>query len=178
MQSKYTFRGILALRTALRLCYARLVSLIGNITVESKVRISPSTRVYTDEFSYITIGRGSIFERNGNIQSLNGGNLTLGSQLYVNKNLSCVCRLRITIGDNTIIGPNVNIYDHNHKFQLDVRRSSYSCAGIVIGKNVWIGANVTILKGVRIGDGAVISANSVVDEDVAELQIFRGTRAI
>ncbi len=66
----------------------------------------------------------------------------------------------ITIGDNTIIGYNTVIL--GHEYLLDEWRRG----PVVIGKNVTIGANCTILPGVVIGDGAVVSAMSLVNKDV------------
>jgi Acetyltransferase (isoleucine patch superfamily) len=66
----------------------------------------------------------------------------------------------ITIGDNTIIGYNATILAH--EYLIDRKRTG----PVVIGKNVLIGANATVLAGVTIGDGACISACSLVNADV------------
>jgi len=66
----------------------------------------------------------------------------------------------ISVGDNTIIGYNTVIL--GHEFLTDEWRSGT----VEIGKDVTVGANCTILPGVRIGDGAVVSAMSLVNKDV------------
>jgi acetyltransferase-like isoleucine patch superfamily enzyme len=66
----------------------------------------------------------------------------------------------ITIGDNTIIGYNATILAH--EYLIDKKRTG----PVVIGKDVLIGANATVLAGVTIGDGACVSACSLVNEDV------------
>ncbi len=66
----------------------------------------------------------------------------------------------ITIGDNTIIGYNTVILGHEYL------RDEWRRGPVVIGKNVTIGANCTILPGVVIGDGAIVSAMSLVNKDV------------
>jgi acetyltransferase-like isoleucine patch superfamily enzyme len=66
----------------------------------------------------------------------------------------------ITIGDNSIIGYNATILAH--EYLIDRRRTG----PVVIGKNVMIGANSTVLAGVTIGDGACVSAGSLINADV------------
>ncbi|WP_203248701.1 acyltransferase [Sporosarcina beigongshangi] len=67
---------------------------------------------------------------------------------------------RIKVGDNSIIGFNTTILAH--EYLID----EYRIGDVVIGKNVLIGANTTILPGVEIGDGAIISAASLVNRDI------------
>lgn len=66
----------------------------------------------------------------------------------------------IEIGDNSIVGYNATILAH--EYMIEAHRTG----NVVIGKNVLIGANSTILPGITIGDGAVISAGSLVNHDV------------
>ena len=79
-----------------------------------------------------------------------------------------MCHDSITIGANTIMGPGVYIYDHDHVFDstVGVRRNEYVTAPISIGKNCWIGANTVILRGTTIGDNCLIAAGCVVKGNV------------
>lgn len=75
----------------------------------------------------------------------------------------------ITIGNNTIFGENVKVYDHNHQYkdiQTHIYKQGYSYAPISIGSNCWIASNVVILKGVTIGDNCVIGAGCVIYKDI------------
>lgn len=90
--------------------------------------------------------------------------LTLGN-CFINNNVSIICSKSITIGDKTAIGPNVIIRDSDDHILLP-RTETSMISPIVIGNNVWIGSNAIILKGVNIGDGAVIAAGAVVNKDV------------
>ena len=82
----------------------------------------------------------------------------------MNSNGQIDCYDSITIGDNVKIGPNVVIRDSdNHQI---IRDGSVKSAPIHIGSNVWIGLNSVILKGVTIGDGAIIGAGAVVTKDI------------
>lgn len=82
------------------------------------------------------------------------------------------CIKKCVIGEGTMLGTNVNIWDTDfHPIDPSLRKRNAtifeaSSAPIIIGKNVWIGANVTVLKGVRIGDNAVVGAMSLVNKDI------------
>ena len=80
------------------------------------------------------------------------------------------------IGDGTQIGMNVTIATLNHGFDLGSRNTTYPFP-VIIGKNVWIGSNATILPGVTIGDNAVIGAGAVVAKDIPENAIAVGVPA-
>lgn len=67
---------------------------------------------------------------------------------------------KITVGDNSIIGYNTTLLAHEYLIR------EYRLGEIVIGNEVMIGANTTILPGVRIGDGAIVSAGTLVHKDV------------
>lgn len=67
---------------------------------------------------------------------------------------------RITVGDNTVIGYNTTILAHEYLIK------EYRLGDVIIGKDVMIGANSTILPGVVIGDGAIVSAGTLVHKDV------------
>ena len=74
---------------------------------------------------------------------------------------------RVSIGDKVYISENVTIRDSdNHMLIYEGRTNNVTTAPIVIGNNVWIGMNCTILKGVTIGDGVVIAAGAVVTRDI------------
>ncbi len=100
---------------------------------------------------------------NCSIISTKGGNLIIRDRVYMNRNVNIVCRKNIIIGEGTTIGPNVCFFDHDHDIYNQGR---VICGDIVIGKNVWIGANTVITKGVYIGDNSVIAAGSVITKDI------------
>jgi acetyltransferase-like isoleucine patch superfamily enzyme len=102
-----------------------------------------------------------------------GENTTIGYHTFV------FASSKIEIGSNCLIAPFVYIVDSNHQIKRDVNINLQpnETAPIVIGNDVWIASNVTILKGVTIGDGAVIAANSVVNKDVGRYEIFGGSPA-
>ena len=98
----------------------------------------------------------------------NGGRVVLGDDVFFNDFCALHARKSITIGDGTIFGENVRIYDHNHRFAdptTPIKDQGYSEAAVSIGKHCWIGSSVTILKGVTIGDNVVVGAGCVVVKD-------------
>ena len=121
-------------------------------------------RVYKN--ANITIGENLTVRRNAIIRVLKSANLEINNNVFLNDNVSIQCMKKIHIGDNTQIGPNTLIIDHDHDYKNNFH--NFICKEVNIGKNVWIGANVTILKGVTIGDNAVIAAGTIVTKDVPE----------
>lgn len=82
----------------------------------------------------------------------------------------------VTLGDGCQIGHNVVFATLNHFLEPEKRKMTYP-APIVLGKNVWVGSNVTILQGVTIGDNAVIAAGAVVTKDVSADCVVAGVPA-
>ncbi len=105
-----------------------------------------------------------------------GKNLNLGNNVFINIG----CRFQdtggITIGDGTLIGHGSTLTTLNHSIDPD-RRADMTPAPIVIGRNAWLGAGVTVVPGVTIGDGAIVGAGAVVTKDVPADAIVAGVPA-
>ena len=96
-----------------------------------------------------------------------GKNISLGNDLYINFGCTLLDCGQITIGDNTLLGPNVSMYSANHSLDAEERiAGALIPEPITIGKRVWIGGGSTVLSGVTIGDDSVIGAGSVVTKDI------------
>ncbi|MBO4432228.1 MAG: sugar O-acetyltransferase, partial [Clostridia bacterium] len=92
-----------------------------------------------------------------------------GSGVYANSNLTLVDDGHIYVGDRVMFGPNVTIATANHPIDPELRaRALQYNKDVYIGENVWIGAGVIIVPGVRIGKNSVIGAGSVVTKDIPE----------
>ena len=90
---------------------------------------------------------------------------------YSNTNPSINCMEKIEIGNNCIFGENICIYDHDHCFSnlsIPIKEQGYKTSPIYIGDNCWIGSNVVILKGVKIGSNVVIGAGTIVTKDIQD----------
>lgn len=94
-----------------------------------------------------------------------GKNITIGKNVFINSGCRFQDQGGIMIGDGTLIGHNVVLATLNHDINPN-KRGNIHPAPIVIGKNVWIGANATVVPGVSIGDGAIVAAGAVVTKDV------------
>lgn len=95
-----------------------------------------------------------------------GRDITIGNNVFINQNCTMYDLGGIDIADEVMIGPNVNLITSGHPLEPSLRRSTVTAAPIKIGRNVWIGAAVTIIGGVSIGENAVVGAGSVVTKDV------------
>ncbi len=102
------------------------------------------------------------------IRVTEGAEFRMGKYSGFNSYGVVTARHKIIIGDNVIIGPFVTMHDHDHVFGTGevMKTSGYKNAPIIIEDDVWIGGNVTILKGVRIGTGSVIAAGTIVNKDI------------
>ena len=129
--------------------------------------------------SSVIIGKGV----HGNLENVSvGSHVSLGERLFF---LSS--KANVIIGDNVMFGPGVTIITGNHRTDVigvpmialtDADKLPENDQDVVFEGDNWIGANATILKGVRIGEGAVISAGAVVVKDVAPYTIVGGVPAV
>lgn len=92
------------------------------------------------------------------------GTLVIGDDAAINARCGLYCFDRIEIGAGCEFGPGVLVYDHDHDFRCPggLKAGRYRTAPVVIGRNVWVGANTVILKGCVIGDNCVIGAGCIV----------------
>ncbi len=105
-----------------------------------------------------------------------GKNITIGKRVFINSGCRFQDQGGIRIGDDSLIGHNAVLATLNHGIAPDQRGNTYP-APIVIGKNVWLGANVTVTSGVTIGDNAIVAAGAVVTRDVPPNVIVGGVPA-
>ena len=141
-----------------------------NIYFSAIERFSPNVVIDTDRKSIIRFGNRVSIHSRGRIVSHAGGELFIGEGTSFNVGCTVVCRAKISIGKNVSFGPNVAIYDHNHIMGIadGVKSTGFTLGDIEIGDNSWIGTGAIILPGVKIGNNCVISAGSVVTQDVTD----------
>jgi acetyltransferase-like isoleucine patch superfamily enzyme len=110
-----------------------------------------------------------------------GSKISIGDNTKINNNFRAIAEFKtIEIGRNCLIGANVEILDSDfHGLKVSERNISLpeSAASVLIGNDVFIGNNAVILKGVTVGDGAVISNSSLVVSDVPAHTIVGGVPA-
>lgn len=105
-----------------------------------------------------------------------GKNIRVGGNVFINACCHFQDHGGVTIGDGCQIGHNVVFATLNHGLASEERSHTYP-APIVLGKNVWIGSNATLLQGVTVGDNAVIAAGAVVTKDGAANTVVGGVPA-
>lgn len=110
--------------------------------------------------------------------------LIIGSKVSLTERCFISCLNRIVIGDGTLLGSDVFVTDNSHgKNTIEEisippsERKLYSKGPVEIGKNVWIGKNSCVMPGVKIGDGCIVGANSVVTHDIPPYSIAVGAPA-
>lgn len=99
--------------------------------------------------------------------NLSSGKLVLNDGVFINNSCSFNCMERIEIGVGTMMGEGVRFYDHDHVYTAEkIEKWQWKTAPIRVGRDCWIGSNVTILKGVTIEDNAIIGAGCLIRNDV------------
>ncbi len=105
-----------------------------------------------------------------------GQHIKIGKNVFINHACSFLDLGGITIEDDVLIGPKVNIITENHPTD-PAQRKSLELKAVVIKRNAWIGAGATILPGVTIGENAIVAAGAVVNKDVDANTIVGGIPA-
>ena len=147
---RITFQLNTAYHTPEEVC--RLLSELFGYTVPASLRVFPP--FYTDF----------------------GKNITVGENVFINACCHFQDHGGVTLGNGCQIGHNVVFATLNHGLSPEERPITYP-APIVLGKNVWVGSNATILQGVTIGENAVVAAGAVVTRDVPANTIVGGVPA-
>lgn len=101
--------------------------------------------------------------------------LKLGDRVFINQGASVVAYWDIEIGDDTLIAEFATIYDTNHH-GVDVDHPT-KYDSVVIGSNVWLGRNVVVLPGSKIGDHTIVSAGSIVKGELPARVLAAGNPA-
>lgn len=108
------------------------------------------------------------------------GTLSLGDKGVLARDISINCYLDVEIGDSALIADNVYISDFDHKFadlETPIKDQGIAKSRVRIERNVWLGAKVTVTRGVTIGEGAVVGANAVVTHDLPAYSVAVGLPA-
>jgi len=121
-------------------------------------------------------GKNIHLSKNGSIVRPN--EIIFGNNIFINRNFHISAR-SLVFGDNIMIGPNLVIECDNHiynkagytMFEISQQRD---VKGVTIENDIWIGANVVILPGVKIGEGSIIGAGSVVTKSIPPYSICVG----
>jgi acetyltransferase-like isoleucine patch superfamily enzyme len=108
------------------------------------------------------------------------GTLSLGDKSVLARDVSINCYLDVEIGDSALVADSVYVCDFDHKFadlEMPIKDQGIAKSRVRIDRNVWLGTKVTVARGVRIGEGAVVGANAVVTHDLPAYCVAAGIPA-
>lgn len=165
---KYLF---LPFKDGKKLRIGKNVIIKGNIKIGYGVNIESNVKIYNNTY----LGNQVIIGDNVELRSNGISKVRIGDKTSINRN-SMVMGL-VTIKENCAIAPGCIIVGSNHVFDdvhVDIKKQGLSRKGISIERNVWLGANVVVLDGVRIGEGSVIGAGSIVTKSIPAFSIAVG----
>lgn len=151
----------------------------SSLVVGDGVFIPRTIEVIGNEDGRIIIGNGVSLDSGARLQVANRATLRIGDRTGVGPYNFFNAFDDLTIGSDTMFSPMVNINCADHGIQLGTpMREQYGTYGpVTIGSDCWLGAMVVVLKGVTIGDGAVVGAGAVVTRDIPEYAIAVGVPA-
>lgn len=124
----------------------------------------------------VRFGKKTTFRKDFFLMIGENGTVTIGNSCFFNNHCSINALQSVEIGDGSIFGEGVKVYDHNHRFRdssNEIKQQGYSVAAVKIGSHCWLGSNVIVLKGAEIGDNCVIGAGCVVSGQVPEKSIVK-----
>jgi acetyltransferase-like isoleucine patch superfamily enzyme len=137
----------------------------------------------------IQLGSNSVCRGLVRREPFGDGSIVIGEEVYIGDDCIISCCDRVEIGDRTLLGHGVQVFDNNsHPIDHDKRVADWRAirengerdddaiahAPVRIGSGVWLGFGATVLRGVTIGDGAVVAAASVVTESVEPYAVVGG----
>ncbi|GAB2975450.1 hypothetical protein GCM10027049_07550 [Mucilaginibacter puniceus] len=128
---------------------------------------------------HVSIARDSILFCTGVIAQ-KGTGIIIGNRTGISARAYLAGQGGITIGDDVIMGPNVQIFSENHAFadtNKNIKDQGVIKQAVKVGNNCWIGGGTTILAGVTLGDGCVVAAGSVVNKSFPENTVMGGVPA-
>ena len=149
---------------------------VESIQIGNDCFISPEAQLFAEPNRDIIIGDGSFIAADCVLH----GPISLGKKVALNHHCTLDGgRMGIHIGDNARLAAYCHLYAFNHGMKLNstIHEQAVSSTGIVIGEDVWLGANVGVVDGVKIGDFAVIGMDSTVTRDVDTYAIMAGSPA-
>jgi acetyltransferase-like isoleucine patch superfamily enzyme len=141
------------------------------------VRVGRGCRLILEPKARLVLGARCEIDDATTLAVYSTGLLDLGSDTFVGHHCTLAARESVRIGSGTYLAELVSIRDHDHAVGAPPSSGEMTVEPVVIGSDVWIGAKVTVLRGARIGDGAVIGANSVVRGEVPARTVCAGVPA-
>jgi len=131
--------------------------------------VDPSIRIeFRGTKAKLVLGKG--FKSRSNVILRVSGQLTIGDNVFINDSCKINCDHLINIGNDSIFGPNVLMFDDDYDYTSKdlTRLAGWKHGQVSIGEDVWVGANVVILRNAVIGSHSVVGAGALVKEVIPE----------
>ncbi|MDP1801070.1 MAG: acyltransferase [Bacteroidota bacterium] len=171
---------------------AKIYSGLKQVSIGKDSQLYPECKICNLKGDPKNIIIGNNTHIRGELMTMNyGGKIEIGNNSYVGEGSRIWSGESIKIGSNVLISHNVNIFDTDTheidpierskgyqnllKAGQPINKGSIKTSSIVIEDDVWVSFNVIILKGVKIGRGAVIGAGSIITTDIPEFSLVTGT---
>jgi len=160
-----------------KLLFNGIVYKILGLNSVGLTRIDFGSRLYF--LNNITIGNNFVSGNCLRLQPLfKKSKILIGDNVVFNDRVHIASASCVEIGSNCLFASNILITDHGHGLfpkTTPPAKRPLDISPIIIGDNVWIGENVVVYKGVKIGNGSIIGANTFLKDDVPPNTIVRGT---
>lgn len=148
------------------------------LTLEAGVRLERGLIWRVGDAGRIHLGQGACLREGTELKV--DGTLAIGPRTLIGAwNVLSVLD-SLSIGADCLLAERVSIRDHDHRFDdpsRPIAEQGYHVAPVTLGRNVWVGANVVIMKGVTLGDGCVVGANAVVTRSYGPGTVLVGAPA-
>lgn len=172
---------VLGLINLVRVTFWRLVLLVrGGGRIGRGCRFQPGVVLASARGRPILLGDHVQLMRGVVLSTSQSGKIVLGDHVYIGEYGVVTSNAEIHIERDTIIAPHVDLVDFNHgtdDLSVTVINQPVDAAPIHIGRDAWLGAKVTVVRGVTIGDQAVVGTGSVVNRDVRPRGVAVGVPA-
>lgn len=171
--------GLVFAGTSVKIRHGYQISAGKNLIIDDNVSINALSTNGITIGDNVSIARDSILFCTGVIAH-RGTGITIGDRTGIGARAFLAGQGGITIGNDVITGPNIQIFSENHNFDnlnQTIKDQGVTKQAVVIGNDCWLGGGITILAGVTLGDGCVVAAGSVVNKSFPANSIIAGVPA-
>ena len=169
---------LLAAYNFLRIRWKRAVSCRG-LSAGTVELFGWNTKLSLHPASRVQLGSRLVSDGRMVIVAGESAEIFIGDRVYFNEGAMLSCKEHISIGAGCRFGPNVLVFDNDHRFDaVNGVSSEHATSPVRIGKNCWLGANAVILRGATIGDNCVIGAGCIVKGEIPDGSLVTMSREL